>query len=244
MARFPLFVTPGCSQHGLLLSSVIAVALCFATTGVAKAQTVIDFEGLGLGNGQAIANNYKTFAPGTPNVAVSFRTYNLLTDATVSNNLLYWFDNYGDLVNVAYADGQGFGAEVILTPDAGFQITLESFDLGGWLDTDRQATTLRLADGLNNAYSGFDYAAAAGGSFTVLGAGGTIHSAFTPNLTSTGPIRIQWGPDFNTGIDNVRFSQAAAVVTVPEPGSVALLATGAFLLGGIGIIRRNRKNAA
>jgi hypothetical protein len=177
----------------------------------AKAASLITFDGLGLSDYGDIPGTYGDNLPGTPNIQVEYRTFDLGTGATLYNNLDFWTTNYGDLQNIAFPVNNGSLGEISLIPDAGFSVTLNSFDLGGWFQTDQIDQTVRILDENFNILA--DYSP-----FNVEGDNG--RSSFSPNLTRNGRIRIQFGPSWNTGIDNISFAQGGTATGVPTPALV------------------------
>jgi hypothetical protein len=173
------------------------------------------------GSGVAIGNGW------TPNIAVAYDT---LTTAFVPANrgLGTWGGGYGDLDPVSYPQapdpdfGNFYGAWWF-TPDPGYSVRINSFDMGGYNSTDKenQPIFIRTASGqiLWDASGHVE--------------GNNGHSSFTPNVTSTETLYIIFGDNWNTGIDNINFDQAA----IPEPSSVAI----AGLLVGSLALRYVRK---
>jgi hypothetical protein len=140
------------------------------------------------------------------------------------NSLKFWSTEYSDLINVA------FGAidttpEIFLSPSPGFQVTLNSFQLGAWPDMNR-TTQVSLLTGSGLTLFHID-------PFIVSG---TTSANFSfSGLTSADGIRIQFGPDGNNvGIDNIDFTVAA----VPIPAAGWLLGIG---LVGVCAVSRRRK---
>ena len=215
--------------HLLRLGLLGLVALGLAGAQ-ADAQSVINFDDLtALPDYGVIPGTYDSRLATTPNISVAYHTQG---NPTYPDNLLFWHSDYGDLQNVAFAANQGYVAEVDLIPDPGYSVTLSSFDMAGWPHTDLTNSVFALEDATGTPYPGYNYAS--GGPVTIIGA--TTHSHFTPGLTTTGEIRIVWGTDWNVGIDNISFSQAAS--GVPEPGAYALL--GSLGLTGAAFLRRRR----
>ncbi|MBK6657481.1 MAG: VPLPA-CTERM sorting domain-containing protein [Proteobacteria bacterium] len=145
-------------------------------------------------------------------------------------SLRFWGTDYNDLVRVAWTDGGDGGsrAEIFLKPLNGGVVTLNSFDLGAWPDTQR-TTSFTILDGDGNLL------ASSGGDITIGIQPGNLHNHFDfGDVASNTGIRIQWGPSaFNVGIDNVDFSVSA----VPLPAPAWLLGAGVVALAA----RRRRK---
>jgi hypothetical protein len=210
----------------------LSIALiAIATTSVSQA-TIITYSGLGFLNGQALAGiGTNAGAPGTgyiqgngwtPNIAVATETRNL--DGSLAYpNLAYWDQNYGDLTDVGYAVTNGTMARVILTADSGSLVRLNSFDLAGYFRADLGVARLQVKDGTGAILFNQD-------GTTVSGAGGT-HSSYAPALQAQQLI-IEWGTNWNVGIDNINFDQVSAV---PEPASMV-----ALTVGGLALLRRRK----
>lgn len=62
----------------------------------------------------------------------------------------WWNEQYSDPHNVAFG---GIAGEVTLFPLAGYQVTLHSFDLGAWPNTDRDSQ-VTLYDSTYNSLLG------------------------------------------------------------------------------------------
>lgn len=158
----------------------------------------------------------------TPNVVVDYGS------EYGTNN--FWSSGYGDLINVLENEHDGNNVITItFTADPGYLVRLESFDLGGWPQTDRYVYAITVTDGTNTLF----YAS------NVL-AKGQGHTTLSPNVQAQQLILtldIRLGGDSDcVGIDNIKFSQSPPV---PIPGTLALM--GAGLLGLISW-RRFRKN--
>ncbi len=147
--------------------------------------------------------------------------------------LLFWATDYNDLVNVAWTSGNDSSsiAEIFLSPTPGNKVTLNSFDLGAFSNTQRDSQYTILDGAMNELFSS--------GTIPIGIQPGNLHNTFTPNLTSHDGIRIQWGPSaFNVGIDNVDFTVMPAAVPVPS----AMLLFGTGIAGLVGWRWRQSKN--
>lgn len=166
----------------------------------------------------------------TPDVTVEYRQYVI---ANPSNNVLttatYYrskpSDNFGDLAQVVYPSITGSYFEIRFTPTNGRTVTLESFDLAGYL-SDRTVPNIEAIQDIAGTPSTL------WGPFTNTVISGTTHNHFTPNVSVTAgqTLSLVYGDDVGgiRGISNIVFS-------VPEPASLGLL-----LLGGAAMLARRR----
>ncbi len=167
----------------------------------------------------------------TPNVLLSY------SPNTVPDYVYTWDTGFGDLVNViapyvSNANSSNYGKmQITLTADAGFRVTLTSFNLGGWNATDRIAQSLTIKDGSNNNL----IAPLSNVLFQGVG-----HGTLSPNVTaqtiviSVDASNIINENGFNVGLDNIQFSQ---ISNVPEPSTFGLMGVA---LAGLGWLRRKR----
>lgn len=208
----------GIRTHGLALCALAGVLSLSAPQAGAA---VLDFSGNICGpggngeclDGSAIGADHGDIA-GV--LDVQYRDLNNPSATT----LFFWRADYNDLLGVAWVGG-GDGAsraEIFLKPLNGDVVTLNSFDLGAWPDTQRD-TSFTILDGDGNLL------ADSGGTVTIGIQPGNLHNTFDftgQGIASATGIRIQWGPSaFNVGIDNIDFNVGA--VPLPAP---------AWLLGG------------
>lgn len=214
----------------MLSLGCVAFFCAGATPGAAQA--VLDFDALTLANYAALPASYGDgFDANIPDV--QYRTFTVGTDATLNNFVEFWNADYGDLSKVVYPEENGYAAEIAFVPAAGCGVRLISFDMAGYSHVDRTNSTLRILDAAGNVV--LDYVATQGGG--VEGDGnGPQHSSFTPNLFVPGTLRIQWGNDWDIGMDNIVFESAP--LTVPEPTTTALLGLGGALAAAGALMRR------
>lgn len=153
-----------------------------------------------------------------------------LTDRTLS----WWNLNYSDLQGVAWGgSNNNFGRpEIFLQPLAGFGVTVTSFQLGAWPNTNR-TTQVSVLDGFRVPLFESDP------DITIIG---TTASTFSGPWTSAEGIRIQWGPNgFNVGIDNIVFDVFAVTDPVDPVAPIPLPAAGWMLLSGVGALAAVRR---
>ena len=153
----------------------------------------------------------------TPNVTTSYQTLDA-NHAHYSDLLDHWDFSYGDLEHIAFSQASNGYARLILTADAGFAVRLESFDIAGWPASDQGIDYLQVRDGSDNVL--WD------ANTQVIHGAGPTHDHYAPALVGQ-TLVIEWGRNWNTGLDNVSFSQTDAV---PEPATMAVLGLGALAL--------------
>ena len=191
----------------LIKSALVSIFLWMAVAVPATANEIRFQEGYST-SGEAISSNYGSI-PGQLTVTLASQG---------GGSLFFWPGDYSGRP-AAYANSTSAIGVVTLTPSAGYSVTLSSFFLGGWPNSNRD-----IAYSVDNLGTvGIDLGPV---NATVPGVGGLIVS---PNITSATGIRISFGPDgFNGGINNIVFS----VSSVPEPQSIALLLAGLLVVGG------------
>jgi hypothetical protein len=153
----------------------------------------------------------------TPNVTVAYRGLDWTTLAVAENNATWWSGGYGDLTNIAYFGNNtaALWGEIRLEAAAGYQVILNSFDLGAY-GASRSGMSVRVLDESGAVLWSET-------SSTVPGTG-LGHASYSPGLESTGGVlRIQYGDGTSAGtylaaIDNVDFAQ-----DVPEPAAALLI---------------------
>jgi hypothetical protein len=202
---------------------VATLALC-ASIATVSFGTVLTFDNAGSytiptdygsrvnnsGNDAGGRTGFNLTHGATPNVTVQMfsadyqgGTWNQLV------NLYRWSTDYADLVDVAYHSPSYEGARIILTADAGHEVRLHSFQMGGWYRSDQTLPFLQvLVDG-NPVFTQ-----------TNITIGGTTADTFTfdPNTVKGRVIEIRFGGNWNVGIDNIAFSQTGGCE--PNPADV------------------------
>ncbi|MBK7899602.1 MAG: PEP-CTERM sorting domain-containing protein [Azonexus sp.] len=199
----------------------LATLLLLGITQTAQAG-VINFDNLSLNDFDDIATNYGSHGAGgagDSRVGVSYSGSNSTT-----THLDFWNNNYGDLSKVAFSPSDGTLARISFTSNAGWLISSIRFDLAGWFDQDRAARTVVYNIG-GNTVTLIDEPIE--GDFT-----GNRHSSFS--LSDMGSTAyIEWGNDWNIGIDNIEFTVVADPNfngRAPEPAGLALLGSALGLL--------------
>jgi hypothetical protein len=188
------------------LAATILGALAAALMAAADS-TTIEFADLKntLSDYYAIPNGYDSFAANTPDIAVSYST-NYAIDGTCSSSVLvtfvsFWLGQYGDLPAVAYPMLDGYYAVISLTPNPGYDVTLESFRIAGYPTGDRSESdqSISVDNAMLQPYPGADYS-----DYRIWNSG---YRLFTPDITSTGTLNIVFGPNWDIGIDDITFSE-------------------------------------
>jgi hypothetical protein len=142
------------------------------------------------------------------------------------NSLFWWSSQYSGLSDIVWADEDG---RIEIAPAVNALITLESLDIGSWLNFTLPITVrvLDLSTSTELYTSG------------VINVGATsVH--LTPGVSSPNGLALVWDANVaggKFGLDNITVTAAP----VPEPGTGALMATA--LLGAIWRIRASRRMA-
>jgi hypothetical protein len=207
-------------KRSFFIAGAVTVA---ALSGTDAQAFVLTFDGNICNGGQACADYNpidQTYGDVAGQLDVVYAHRAASGNSPVDENYLKWWDNaYNDLVNVAWGGfGTGSGvSEIALIPAAGYQVTLNSFDLGAWPNA-ANATQYTVYD--------INYNPLISSGPIIVGTG-NVHSHVTPALASATGLIIQWGPDgYNVGIDNVDFT-----VAVPLPAAAWLFGSALGLLG-------------
>lgn len=209
-------------------SALAAIAAAFTLSApLAAPAAVVNLDNLALGNGQSIQN----LSPGYGSEGPVTLNWDPLSNANLS--ILHWNGGYSGRNAGWCASGSSSSCVLDLTVASGFSLTLDSFFLGGYFNTNRLiswsvvdlGTMGSVASAVNSAVSGVS------GLVNTIGA------------TSTTGFRIFFGPDgFNGGINDITYSYAPI-----NPSAVPLPAAGWLMLAGFGglvALRRRQQRAA
>ncbi len=210
------------SQHPSLAAIALATGLSLAAGGAQATQ--LTFEGvssLGPTAGTDYGDRVVTFGTGlgpaggpTPNVVLDFVPTNNGSPFSVYSS------GYGSLLQALGHGAFNVKGYVQFTPDPGWDVVLEDFDIAGWSSSSYPDSRIQVVDTAGTVY--FD-----SGVFT-FPATTTLRSYLTEPIRSTLPLRLIIDDFGDLGIDNVIFSQVA---TIPEPGTWALWLAGVGVLG-------------
>ncbi|MFN8814530.1 MAG: PEP-CTERM sorting domain-containing protein [Acidobacteriota bacterium] len=146
----------------------------------------------------------------TPNILLDYGNAPLLNSWTTANNFLTWGTGYGSLVDVVYAGASNYPG-IKFEADAGYQLTLMQFDIAGYSGIARQVRWQVLDSSFSSLWDSGLVTAPASGSISL-----------TPGSTgSTLYLIATEGTFFNTGLDNLKFSQSAIGQggEIPEPST-------------------------
>tara|TARA_B110001454_G_scaffold189699_2_gene188451 strand:+ start:1807 stop:2310 length:504 start_codon:yes stop_codon:yes gene_type:complete len=142
-------------------------------------------------------------------------------------NFEVYASGYSGLVSALGDVSYDVPGYVEFVPDAGWDVVLESFDIGSWSFSNYPNSQVRVVDAVGTTL--FD-----SGVFTFPG--NTVSQFLTAPIRSSSALRLYINDFGDLGLDNVRFSQA--VSAVPEPSAWALCLAGAAALAWAARARR------
>lgn len=210
---------------GSVLGSSLVSATVLTFDGVSAGQ----FEELSQAYGDNVSsteNSAGSYLEGngfTPNVTVSYRTVDEEGNV-VADSVFVESTGFGNLINATFPGQNNSFGEITLTPIAGYQVTLNSFDIAARTQVVLDALQVVGADDSVLWDSGAD----------TVSVGGS--DQYTPAITSDEALTLRWGSNWNIAIDNINFDQQP-VSAVPVPAAVWFLGSG--LLALLGIRRRS-----
>ncbi len=225
------------SLHARLAAAVVAIVSSLSPLVVSAQVATMDFstllpfgyytalaQGFGDRAGLDVSNTTRTAFNNSAEVACSL--------GGAGHHLDLWTAGYSDLSSAALACANGNVGELSFAPTAGKQVTLQSFRLGSYL-------------GQPNAIELHVYDASWTSRFDFVGSV-TAGIDLTPNITSASTLYLQWGTSYNTGVNLVTTNLTDVEgtppsSTVPEPSTIALLASG---LGALLITAKRRTHRA
>lgn len=191
--------------------------------------TVLTFDGIGSGQGVSqVPDDYGDRVTGTTDTSTGYMygEGNGFTPSVVveyNSNTVTPFSlfgtNYGDLANVLGHNFFNVQGEVVLRPDSGSSVILNSFDVGGWNDGPWPDSRILVLDDGDAVLFDSGLITVAAGHLTFPG----------DTISSNSALRIQLFDYGNLGLDNVNFDQ----VMIPIPAAAWLLASALGLLGWV-----------
>lgn len=185
-----------------------------------------------LDTGTAGSYDIQSVAPGLGSEGPVTLNWDPLSDPGTS--LTRWGDSDYSGRHAAFCSaGVTTACALDLTVAPTHSVTLSSFFLGAWPDTDRMITWSVIDLATSNPIAG-------GADAFVSGVTGLVASV---SATSTAGFRILFGPDgFNGGINDITYSYTRLT---PPPSAVPLPAGGWLMLAGVGglaAMRRRRRH--
>ncbi len=207
----------------------LAIACVCASTSVAQT-TTMDFSSL---------KPYANYDPAPQtfgdhaNLNVTGKTRTAFGNgAQICDYIEMWNDGYSALSGAGFACQNGRVGELYFQPTAGHSVLLNSLFVGSYSSVNGvgpvRPMTVKVFDIAWNELFTF-----AGDITTSL--------QINPGVSSTQGLYLQWGTDYNTGVNLITTTvsnQTPPPVVTPEPASFVLVGAG---IGFIGMLRRRRQ---
>ncbi|MBC8086288.1 MAG: PEP-CTERM sorting domain-containing protein, partial [Phycisphaerae bacterium] len=203
------------------ITRVVVAALSVLAVKSASAQTTtMDFSSLQpFGNYDDLAQTFGDHA----NLNVSNQTRVGFGNATtLCGNVDLWNAGYSNLPTAAFACTDGNVGEFSFLPGAGKQVTISSLRVGSY-----------PSDGITGPARNFTLNIYNSSFASLYSYTGVITTSLTlnPNVTNGGLTYLQWGTDWNTGLNEIttdvtNIRVQPPITAVPEPATIVLLSAG------------------
>lgn len=218
------------------LAGLVAGSVLAAVTPASAATQFLDFSGAicGPNGGLACSDRDEISQSYGDNalVDVSHRSIDTRTNEVFEPFLRYWTSDVGDLQGVPFGGlpGPDYAAEIIIKAADGFEVGLESFDLGVWGGRyPNVAVTISDLSGQPLFHE-------------VVSTGWPTHTSLSFDKLFAKGFVIRWTDGYDNSLDNIRFDvRVAAASAVPEPATWAMMILGAGLVGAA--LRQKRQSA-
>lgn len=211
---------------------ILALALSCLAAGAANAQTTtMDFSTLQpFSNYDDLVQSFGDHA----NLNVSHQSRVAFGNAAqLCDHVELWGPGYSSLTSAVFACADGNVGEFSFLPGAGKQVTISSLSVGSYPSNGIVGPPRNFTLNIYNSSFGSLY------TYTGVITGTLV---LNPNITNSGLTYMQWGTDWNTGLNlittdvtNIRVTPPST--TVPEPGTMVLLSAG---LAGLFVAKRRK----
>jgi len=228
-----------CTSVLSFIATTTSAAFLACSIFTPASASILTFDGIGV-NGTAIPDDYgdritSTLDSGTgyeygmgngftPNITVG-----CFPDPPVTAPYSLFTNGYGDLIKALGHVSYHAPGQIVLTPDPGYNVILNSFDIAGYGSSNYLAQRVRVLTESGSEL--FD-----SGLFDInSGSPSSSHMTFlsTP-ITTSEALHIEINELGSLGLDNVNFDQSI----VPLPAAVWLFGGGLF--GLVFVARRNK----